>query len=401
MAEIKYLTVDADTRTIDVPAGEELLGVEFDEKGMRKYFQCPKIVGDNIDLTKAKIYINVQNATTQQTGKDRYAVENFKVDGDNVTFEWVLGRKVTAKQGTVKFNVCVMSNDGREWNTTYAEGTTKEGLELLTPEEVETRGSDYLGALTADATASAETILAPYTAYKNGEKITGTYVPLDTSGATAVENDIESGKTAFVNGKEVVGTLPVNDRITRTSMKANRFYKTTIAGITLAFVEVTGKIYPNNDAEKMIMSGKQELTMSVMATDLGDAKPEQILKGRTATSQYGLKIEGTLEVNDKVVKSGTVTGAEANTVTVNTGLNNIEKFILFGNGNKVSMDYGLIDLYWDGTKAKGYSMAQGDTVARNTIGEIAVSGGTVTYTPGKKATYTNRQAIFNWIAIGS
>ena len=401
MTETKYLVVDPVTRTINVPDNEKLLGVEFDEKGARKYFQCQKIVGDNIDLTKAKIYINVQNATTQQTGKDRYAVENFKVDGDNVTFEWVLGRKVTAKQGTVKFNVCVMSNDGREWNTTYAEGTTKEGLELLTPEEVETRGSDYLGALTADATASAETILAPYTAYKNGEKITGTYVPLDTSGATAVENDIESGKTAFVNGKEVVGTLPVNDRITRTSMKANRFYKTTIAGITLAFVEVTGKIYPNNDAEKMIMSGKQELTMSVMATDLGDAKPEQILKGRTATSQYGLKIEGTLEVNDKVVKSGTVTGAEANTVTVNTGLNNIEKFILFGNGNKVSMDYGLIDLYWDGTKAKGYSMAQGDTVARNTIGEIAVSGGTVTYTPGKKATYTNRQAIFNWIAIGS
>lgn len=401
MAEIKYLTVNADTRTIDVPAGEELLGVEFDEKGARKYFQCPKIVGDNIDLTKAKIYINMQNATTQQTGKDRYAVENFKVDGDNVTFEWVLGRKVTAKKGTVKFNVCVMSNDGREWNTTFTEGTTKEGLELLTPEEFETRGSDYLGALTSDATATAETLLAPYTAYIDGKLVTGVFVPLDTSGATAVENDIESGKTAFVNGKKVVGTLPVNDRITRTSMKANRFYKATVANITLPFVEVTGKIYPNNDAEKMIMSGKQELTMSVMATDLGDAKPEQILKGRTATSQYGLKIEGTLEVNDKVVKSGTVSGAEANAVTVNTGLNNIEKFILFGNGNKVSMDYGLIDLYWDGTKAKGYSMAKGDTVARNTIGEIAVSGGTVTYTPGAKATYTNKQAIFNWIAIGS
>lgn len=401
MAEIKYLTVNADTRTIDVPAGEELLGVEFDEKGMRKYFQCPKNVGDNIDLTKSKVYINVQNASGQQSGKDRYAVENFKTSGDNVTFEWSVERKVTAHKGDVKFNVCVVTNDGREWNTTPVTGKTLEGLELLTPEEFETRGSDYLGALTSDATATAETLLAPYTAYIDGKLVTGVFVPLDTSGATAVENDIESGKTAFVNGKKVVGTLPVNDRITRTSMKANRFYKATVANITLPFVEVTGKIYPNNDAEKMIMSGKQELTMSVMATDLGDAKPEQILKGRTATSQYGLKIEGTLEVNDKVVKSGTVSGAEANAVTVNTGLNNIEKFILFGNGNKVSMDYGLIDLYWDGTKAKGYSMAKGDTVARNTIGEIAVSGGTVTYTPGAKATYTNKQAIFNWIAIGS
>lgn len=158
MAETKYLTVDPENRTIDVPDSEKLLGVEFDELGARKYFQCPKIVGDNIDLTKAKIYINVQNASGQQSGKDRYMVENFKVSGDNVTFEWALGRKVTAKKGAVKFNVCVMSNDGREWNTTFAEGTTKEGLELLTPEEVETRGSDYLGALTADATASAETM---------------------------------------------------------------------------------------------------------------------------------------------------------------------------------------------------------------------------------------------------
>ena len=98
MTETKYLVVDPETRTIEVPDSEKLLGVEFDSQGMRKYFQCPKVVGDGIDLSKAKIYINVQNATTQQTGKDRYAVENFKVDGDNVTFEWVLSRKVTAKK---------------------------------------------------------------------------------------------------------------------------------------------------------------------------------------------------------------------------------------------------------------------------------------------------------------
>ena len=401
MAEIKYLTVNADTRTIDVPTGEELLGVEFDEKGMRKYFQCPKNVGDNIDLTKSKIYINVQNASGQQSGKDRYAVENFKVSGDNVTFEWPVERKVTAHQGEVKFNVCVVTNDGREWNTTPATGKTLAGLELLAPEEFETRGSDYLGALTSDATATAETLLAPYTAYIDGKLVTGVFIPLDTSGATATAMDVEAGKTVFIDGKEVVGNLPVNGGITRSGTKANRYYHTTAYGYNFYFVEMTSKIYPNNDAKKMILSGEQDFTMSVSANEFGDAKPEQILKGRTATSLYGLKIEGTLEVNDKVVKSGTVTGAEANTVTVNTGLNNIEKFILFGNGNKVSMDYGLIDLYWDGTKAKGYSMAQGDTVARNTIGEIAVSGGTVTYTPGKKATYTNRQAIFNWIAIGS
>lgn len=406
MAEITYLVVNPATRTIDVPDDEKLLGVEFDEKGARKYFQCPKIVGDNIDLTKAKIYINVQNATTQQTGKDRYAVENFKVDGDNVTFEWVLERKVTAKKGTVKFNVCVMSNDGREWNTTYAEGTTKEGLELLTPEEVETRGSDYLGALTADATAVPEAILAPYTAYKNGEKITGTYVPLDTSGATAVENDIESGKTAFVNGKEVVGTLPVNDRITRTSMKANRFYKATVANITLPFVEVTGKIYPSNDAKKMIMSGEQEFTMSIMATDLGDAKPEQILKGRTATSQYGLKIEGTLEPTGKTVKTGTLVGIGTDPVTIQTGLSSVEKFIMYANvvASNDLKESGICSLiYEDGTiRGTGASCGSYLTTLSLSTGTVNVDSGNVTYTPGSSSTTnTITDVTYKWIAIGS
>lgn len=61
MAEIKYLEINADDRSIIIPEGENLLGVENDNKGVRKYFICPKIVGDNIDLTKSDVYINVQN----------------------------------------------------------------------------------------------------------------------------------------------------------------------------------------------------------------------------------------------------------------------------------------------------------------------------------------------------
>lgn len=47
MAEIKYLEINADDRSIIIPEGENLLGVENDNKGVRKYFICPKIVGDN------------------------------------------------------------------------------------------------------------------------------------------------------------------------------------------------------------------------------------------------------------------------------------------------------------------------------------------------------------------
>ena len=75
MAEIKYLEINANDRSIIIPAGENLLGVENDNEGTRKYFICPKIVGDNIDLTKSDVYINVQNASGEKSGKDRYLAQ--------------------------------------------------------------------------------------------------------------------------------------------------------------------------------------------------------------------------------------------------------------------------------------------------------------------------------------
>lgn len=367
----KVIVVDPGTRTMTIPESVEQLGTQSDEKSERRYFICPKIVGDEFDLSEAKIYVNYQNASGGIDGKDRYPVQDVQVSGDYIFFSWILHRKVTLYEGKVRFSMCATSadtGDKREWNTTLAEGTVLEGLELVTAEEQETRGSEYIQILTSDA--------------------------------TAVAGNIEQGKTAYIAGERVEGTLPVNDTMTMASGTVSYAF-VKVLDSNMPIFRIASAFEPKNDAKKMIFDGKRTLEATALGYQFGDAKPEHVLKGKTFSSNNGLKIEGTLEVNDKVVKSGTVIGAEANAVTVNTGLNNIEKFILFGDGNKVSMDYGLIDLCWDGTKAKGYSMAQGDTVARNTIGEIAVSGGTVTYTPGAKATYTNKQAIFNWIAIGS
>lgn len=50
--------IDPDTRTINVPAEYQNFGVESDEKVTRVKFQCPKIVGDNIDLSEFNLYIN-------------------------------------------------------------------------------------------------------------------------------------------------------------------------------------------------------------------------------------------------------------------------------------------------------------------------------------------------------
>lgn len=140
--------IDPDTRTISIPTGYQLLGVESDEKVERLEFQCPKIVGDNIDLSQLQIRINYQNASAQ---KDQYIVDDVAQAGDNITFSWLLSRKVTQYRGTVQFIVCAVKiNDDatitNEWNTTLAQAQVLQGLEVDTPEPSEEQ-SDVIAQL--------------------------------------------------------------------------------------------------------------------------------------------------------------------------------------------------------------------------------------------------------------
>ena len=140
--------IDPETRTISIPTTYRLLGVESDEKVERLYFQCPKIVGDNIDLSQLQIRINYQNASAQ---KDQYIVDDVSADGDNITFSWLLSRKVTQYRGTVQFIVCAVKvNDDatitNEWNTTLSQAQVLQGLEVDTPEPSEEQ-SDVIAQL--------------------------------------------------------------------------------------------------------------------------------------------------------------------------------------------------------------------------------------------------------------
>lgn len=139
--------IDPETREISIPETYQLLGVESDEKVERIEFQCPKIVGDNIDLSQLQIRINYQNAGNE---KDQYIVDDVATDGDNITFSWILSRKVTAYRGTVQFIVCAVKVNGpaitNEWNTTLAESEVLEGLEVDVPEPSEEQ-SDVIAQL--------------------------------------------------------------------------------------------------------------------------------------------------------------------------------------------------------------------------------------------------------------
>ena len=135
--------IDGETRTISVPTEYKELGVESDEKVTRVKFQCPKIVGDNIDLTEYNLYINYRNAGNKLNS---YLVEDVTITGDTINFSWLLSRHVTESPGTISYIVCAKKSDYtgviNEWNTKVATGTVGVGLE--TTEEIEEQNIDVI-----------------------------------------------------------------------------------------------------------------------------------------------------------------------------------------------------------------------------------------------------------------
>lgn len=131
--------IDPETRVITVPASEKLFGVANDGNSERKHFRCPKIVGDNIDLSTMHLYINYQNANGQ---KYPYLVEDIRTNGDYITFSWLIGPDVVAYKGQIKYIVCAKNGATAEWNTTLAEGTVLEGLEAT--EEIVEKNPDII-----------------------------------------------------------------------------------------------------------------------------------------------------------------------------------------------------------------------------------------------------------------
>lgn len=162
--------IDPESREIVIPETYQILGVESDEKTERIEFQCPKIVGDNIDLSKYQLRINYQNANGE---KDQYIVEDVETNGENIEFSWLLTRKVTMYRGTVNFIVCAVHVSGdtiqNEWNTTLAQSEVLEGMEVTTPQPSEEQ-SDVIAQLIElmndtydkanEALASAESIIS-------------------------------------------------------------------------------------------------------------------------------------------------------------------------------------------------------------------------------------------------
>ncbi len=122
-SENPVCVIDAQSRTITVPEQYKLFGVENDKRVERIYFQCPKIVGDNQDLSQDyQLFMNYQNANGDP---DAYHIDDMAVDGDNITFSWLLEENVTKYKGSIQIAFAAIipgdtpeDPDKNRWNTT-------------------------------------------------------------------------------------------------------------------------------------------------------------------------------------------------------------------------------------------------------------------------------------------
>ena len=107
-------TIDSRTRTIFVPPEIVVGAVQSDKNAERIKFSCPKIVGDNLDLSKFSIRINFENVSSVDPDisiKDQYICEDASINEDNITFSWVIGKNAARYMGTIRFIVCAVKTD--------------------------------------------------------------------------------------------------------------------------------------------------------------------------------------------------------------------------------------------------------------------------------------------------
>lgn len=270
-------TIDSNTREIIFLDNSECFGVEFDKNTQRIEFLCPKIVGDNLDLTKCICRINYMNAKGY---RDSYLIDDILADGDNITFTWKLKGKVTAGRGNCLFIFCArqVKENGvieKEWNTTVAKASIKRGLE--TNSHIEEEYSDILESillkinsvsLTTEVNSESTnenvpTAKAVYDALQNIDIPSGTDISLNVTGATVGQTikvkavDTDGKPTAWEAVDMAAGDTEVWEKVCQVTTTENvsfiyqpfsGYYK-KIRAIFRGETTVAGQvwIYPNTE----------------------------------------------------------------------------------------------------------------------------------------------------------
>ena len=261
------IVVNSSTRQFNIPGADMTFGVEADNGSERKVFQCPRYVGNGLDVAGSFVRINYRNANGDI---DSYLVDDVTVDGDNITFSWELTPKVTAYKGQIRFVMCVTGPDTKvAWHTTLGTGVVLEGLE-----------PDYVAiqADTADVVAQLIALVGRQTAAVTAEGTTQVAVVKAAAKAaeTASVAEIEA------KGKNVRESIP--DDYTALSEAVDGLVRGRAPGIVCS---AEGTAIAVADASNMAVQGMRIFGRSVQDGVPSPDAPVEIVSIENPTITVG------------------------------------------------------------------------------------------------------------------
>lgn len=291
------ILIDPNTRQFNVPGAELVFGVESDAGSQRKWFQCPRYVGDNLDLASCFVRMNFRNANGEM---DSYLVDDVTIEGDNVKFSWVLSQKAVRYKGQVKFVVCAVGpNQKVEWHTTLGSGMVLEGLEP---------NAAMVEAETADVVAQLIAMVVQQTA--EVEKVGADQVAVVKAAAKTAESDaVAEIEAKGVNVKE---SIPEDYTSLENTMDG------LVRGRAGAIVcEAAGSAITVNDASDMKMQGLRIFGRSTQdGTPTPDA-PVEIVSVEPTVGVYGKNLITGFVDSTKTANGVSFTVNADNSITVN------------------------------------------------------------------------------------
>lgn len=295
------IVVNPTTRQFSIPGADLVFGVTDDSNSAIKHFQCPRYVGNNVDIASSFVRINYQNT---HGDIDFYLVKDVTVDGDNVTFSWELHPKVTMYKGNVSFVMCVTGPDTKvKWHTTIGRGQVLEGLE---PDSTlaENQTSDGIASLIAMVDAQTESVADTGAEWVRNVQLEGTdqIIAVQTAGA---ESKAAAVAEIEAKGKNVRESIP--DDYTSLGNAVDSLVRGRAGAIVC---EAEGAAISVKDASNMHMQG---LRIFGRSTQDGTPTPDAPVEIKSVENPV-------VRVSGKNLFPGHVTNyqnSDGSTVTVN------------------------------------------------------------------------------------